>query len=107
MKITAEKYAEIRDGIKTIVDGVGLETIKMHYAGKTVGRIMWDLFSALWFDKQFDDNHPSYVQGVKRRILPQTDPNWLNNLYNSGINDSHIETALKKVAKELNITETR
>ncbi len=102
MKMSPEKYAEIKEGIRQIVDHHGKAKIQDGFKGKSITAMMFALFAALWFDLQYEDTHPAYVAG-RVRILPHKDHGWLNNLYNSGLNDSHIETALKKIAKELGL----
>lgn len=78
---------------------------------------MWGLFHAVMFDRMQDDNHPAWRSngGNKVRVLPfwsrngatsrdAQEPNdhWLNRFYREeDLNDSHIETALKKIAKLL------
>jgi meiotically up-regulated gene 157 (Mug157) protein len=106
MKMDNEKYDEIKAGIAQIVDFHGKKQVQTVYADYPLTRMMFDLFNMLWFDKEYDDTHPAYVNG-RKRVLPQTNPSWLNDLYKSGLNDSHIETALKKIAKELDLTPTQ
>lgn len=76
-----------------------------------VQKDMWNLFHMVMFDRNNDDNHPSYSakEGRRVRVLPfwsrngeskdmQGNDTWLNRFYNEeDLNDSHIETALKKI----------
>ena len=76
---------------------------------------MWGLFTAIQFDRTQDDKHPAYRcnGGTKVRVLPfwsrngepkemQGNDHWLNRFYvEENLNDTHIETALKKIAQML------
>ncbi len=105
MKMNQLKYEEIKAGIAAIVDFHGKNHILERYTNRPTAHLMWALFDALWFDKQYRDDHPSYVKG-RPRVIPHTNDTWLNDLYRSGLNDSHINTALFKISRELNLTPT-
>lgn len=103
MKMSPERYAELKEGIRQMVDHHGKAPTEAEFKGKTLTRMMWAIFHAVLFDWQYEDTHPAYAAG-KVRVLPHKDHNYLNGkLYGEGLNDSHIETALKKIAKELGL----
>lgn len=63
-------------------------------------RIMFDLLAAICHNRAFSDSHPQYSFDSNFRALPFTgrDYCWLNK---KGLNDSHIETALAKIQREI------
>lgn len=99
MKMTPQRYDELKTGIKQIVDHYGRQNLG---TPKSPTSLLWKLFHAVTEDFQYHDDHPLYRQ--RSRILPHQDDHWLNKMYASGLNDTHIETALKRIGKELNLT---
>lgn len=73
---------------------------------------MWKVFHSIMFERMNDDTHPAFANG-RPRILAfwsrngekkemQGNDHWLNRFYvEENLNDDHIETALKKIKKEL------
>lgn len=101
MKITNDTYTEMRDGIQAIVDRYGYANISETFQGNA-NRMMWHLFNKFVFDIQSHDTHPAYTTGRHERVVQQKDVRWLNTLYDSGVNDTHIATALRNIMKEIN-----
>lgn len=105
MKMSPARYQEIKNGIQAVVDHLGQERVEESIKFNGLTSTMWHLFKLVWFDFQADDDHPLYnvSQSYRRtRILPFKDRCWLSNLYKE-VNDDHITTALKRIAKELNL----
>lgn len=63
-------------------------------------RMLWDLYHIATRNIMYDDTHPLYQNGTWVRIYPYQ-PNW--NIYSLGINDTHIETALRRIGKKLEL----
>lgn len=94
MKIKAEQYNEMKEAIQKIVDFYGPE----NFCGSNMKQVMWQLFHRVAFDFMNDDTHPNYT--MRPRINPHK-PGW--KMYHDGINDTHWNTVLNKILKELNI----
>ena len=85
---------------------------KLENQNKPSNQEMWALFNHVMFDRMNDDSHPAYAKGHVR-VLPfwsrdgesraeQGNDHWLNRFYiEEDLNDSHIETALKRIAKSI------
>lgn len=58
-------------------------------------RAAWVIFNLIEDDRRYDDSHPMYVQGLRMRRIPFVARG--ATLYNKGLNDAHIETALRKI----------
>ena len=78
MKIQGDLYNHMKAAVASIVEANGVDKIKQVYADHSQQRMLWDLWHA----------------GNRSIVI---DP------YKAGMNDSHIETALKKIAKELGL----
>lgn len=62
---------------------------------------LWNLFHQVMRDRQYDDEHPGFTQGLWTRALPYADRFWLDRFYkDADLNDDHIATALRKIARE-------
>jgi len=83
MKMPRERFVEIKYMIADYVDHVGHNKIVDYSETVNPMRFRWDLF---W-------------GGCRSR------PGGLSfNLYDGGINDDHVDTVLRNVVKELNLT---
>ena len=94
MKMSKERYEEIRDGMKNVVKRIGVEQLRQSTLSGDA--LYYQLFYVMYNDFQ------SNLDKGNDRINPFKSYNWLNNLYNE-VNDSHIATALRKIGKELGI----
>lgn len=105
MKMTQEWYDRIKTGFNQIADYYGGPSkIKTDYASLSTERLSWDMYHILMHNWSYDDTHPFYVDGTWARIIPHCDVNY-HTLYNLGLNDSHIRTALKRIVKELGLVD--
>lgn len=105
MKISKQLYTELKTDMETMAQANGLSLGSLDIAG------LWLCFNRVTFDRMNDDTHPSFLNG-RKRILPfwsrngeskdiQGNNHWLNRFYEGeDLNDTHIATALKKIAKE-------
>lgn len=109
MKMNPTLYTEIKEGIRQVTDHFGPQNVKDAIVQRSLTAVMWSLLNSVMHDWMYDDTHPAYVKG-RVRILPHKDRMW--SIYDNngerhnrnGIHDSHIETALTKIAKELGLT---
>ena len=99
MKITQRDYQELKTDIKTICKKAGIE--KHTRTDITPMAFMFNLFSAASDHRGYDDSHPMYK--YIGRFLPYTGKDWINRLYDAGLQDNHIFTALKNIGKELEL----
>ena len=106
MRIKGTRYQELKEGVRAILDHHGLDQLEEHYkkANYSVTSMMWELLNQVLYDFENDDSHPAYAKCGRTRIVPYKGREW--NLYADGVNDSHIETALKKIGKELGLIPT-
>jgi hypothetical protein len=103
MKIVAAKYAKMLAGMRAVVDHLGGPAVvndKAHTSGFSETRSLWDLWHIVSDNLKYDDSHPWFISGRWTRLIPQ-DATF--DVYSDGANDSHIETALKRIAKELRL----
>ncbi len=94
--------------MKIVADHFGPQTIQQSIAEYTSGPLLndktprtamgiyWSIFWKVNGDLRYDDTHPRYQ--VFPRLVPH-DPTFDINEYK----DVHIETAIKKIVKELGI----
>lgn len=102
MKIDHATLGIMRTAIKAIVE-VYKKTpqkfaeLQAFYANKQLGCI-WALWNVASFQLRNDDTHPAFQSGQQTRVIPYTG----FDIYKvPGINDAHIQTALKKIVGEL------
>jgi predicted DNA-binding protein (MmcQ/YjbR family) len=97
MKITPEVYAELKQDVLAIA-----AHCQFKIRPDTSMTTMWCIVNEINAQRSYDDTHPRWAE--RKRILPASHVNkqcWLNDrLYQSGLNDEHIKTALKKIAAE-------
>lgn len=59
-------------------------------------------FYKVMFDRQNDNDHPAFQKGRKRILSHMSEKRWLDQFYkDENLNDEHINTALRKILKEL------
>ena len=97
MKMTLEDYLELKSDIKAVSEATGLEICS---EGKTGLMRMHLLHCIVNQDRAYDDKHPSFVGGYWKRVLSYTGRDYCY-LYDKGLDDTHIATALRKIKNEL------
>lgn len=100
MKIQPAKYNVMLAAMRAVVEHFGLEKVKANFAGKSDAWIVWGIWRVAHNNLQYDDKHPFFMDGTWTRIHPH-DPTF--RLYEEGLHDSHIETALKRICRELGV----
>ena len=126
MKMSQGMYDTIRNAMRNIYNQRNVDLYNSFYADKPLARKIWDLFHEASFELRNDNDHPYFTRpDAKKKKNPMIRPIWaaLNLIESDGrmkrinahipgfdpynrdedLNDAHIETALKKIAKELGI----
>lgn len=94
MKMPKEMYDSLKADIEVIVRELTLfDRLDM--------KTMWDIHAIVSRNRAYDDNHPNFKSKAWKRFLPFDGRNYCW-YYDAGLDDSHVETALKKIRKELN-----
>jgi hypothetical protein len=96
MKMTTEQY----EALKADVDAVALHC-RLLRRGDTSLAVMWAILHEINAQRSYSDEHPRWK--VRERFLTATHVNkkhWLTDLYDAGLNDVHIKTALMKIVTE-------
>lgn len=102
MKMDRAKYETIKKAIAAVVQRISRNEALLGIISnnpRPMG-VMWQLFEYASHNIQYDDNHPGFATGQWPRVYP-TVPGF--NLYSGGLNDDHIDTALKSISKELDL----
>lgn len=99
IKMSDEKYQDMANGILKVIEKNGKEKIGEAYKEKPI-RVIWEVFHEWHFQKKNDDNHPSFKQQPDRRVVEYT-PGY--DVYSGGLNDSHIQSALKSIFNQIYI----
>ena len=106
MKMSDSLYKELKADIQ-----VWAKLRDRDIKGASLGE-MWNLFHFVMRDRNNDDSHPAFTTRQWTRGVPfwsrngenkamQGNDTWLNRFYaEEDLNDSHIATALRKIAKE-------
>ncbi len=106
MKINGTKYATMTAAMRAVVETAGgAARVREHFAasGLTTLRMLWDVWNGADRNLRYDDSHPAFASGQWTRAYPQ-DAGF--NLYaDPSVNDTHIETALKKIGRELGLVQ--
>jgi len=109
MKIKGEKYEIMNDAIEKFVDHHSKEKVKLflHNAHLQKGAIrgaIWRIWHEVEKNLLFSDEHPAFKNGTWIRIIPY---NTNFKTYSNEDCDSHLETALKKILKDLGVFPNR
>ena len=113
MKMSNALYEELKADIITLAKF----HVSLGYTKRYSQSDMWKLFHSVSFDRMYDDSHPAFVNG-RHRILPfwsrngepiamRGNDHWLNRFYDEeDLNDTHIQSALNKIYKEISVLNT-
>ena len=101
MKIKGAKYDTMATSVKAVVEARGGATVLKKLAGTVKDTvILWGLWEMANRSLRYDDNHPGFANGHWERYVPQ---NQQFDVYSDDTNDSHIETAMRKICKDLGV----
>jgi hypothetical protein len=95
MKMTQPVFDSLKSDLAIVADKLGIEP-----APNENLRTMFNLLAIVSQCRAFDDNHPNFKSGRWARVLPYDGRNYCW-YYDGGLNDSHIETALKKIKGDI------
>ena len=97
--MSPQDYTAIKADIVTVAQQLGVD-LATSDGGKTGLKTMYALYFKTCEDRSYDDSHPNFVSGRWTRILPYTGRKYCW-LYDVGLNDTHIATALQKIKAAL------
>ena len=99
MKIDPQVYERMKSDIAALATHHKIDVATAD-GGKTGLKTMWTLLDSARRNRAYDNNHPAFKSGQWPRVLPY-DGSEYTVYYKGGCNDSHVETALRKIKKEL------
>lgn len=99
MKMPTAVYQDLRADIFEVVKILKIDLMKEDH-GTTGLKAMYALQTITERNRSYDDQHPGFAQGHWKRVLPHTGRKSCY-LYDLGLNDTHIATALRKIKEEL------
>lgn len=111
MKMPVALYQELEADVKAIVAHIYKKPEQKERGIQKSD--MWNIFHKIMFDRMNDNEHPAFTRNPDSRILPfwskngetrdmQGNDHWLNRFYKEAdLNDSHIDTALKRIHSHL------
>ena len=99
MKITAIDYEQLKADISHAALALGVNIAKAE-GGKTGLFTMHGLHTVVDRNRAYDDTHSGFSSGAWKRVLPCTGRKYCH-LYDAGLNDAHIATALNRIKTEL------
>ena len=97
MKIAPDLYNSIKQDVISVC-----KSYQLNYSELTM-RDMFGILNIISKNRAYDDSHPIF-NGTNRRVLPYDGRDYCF-FYVNGCNDDHVETALKKILKELHENE--
>jgi predicted 2-oxoglutarate/Fe(II)-dependent dioxygenase YbiX len=104
MKIQGQTYDTMHAAMKAAVEHLGgpakVQGLRAQNTW-TEGRLLWHVWEIANRSLRYDDAHPAFASGTWTRVCPQQ-PGF--DLYSDDtIYDSHIESALRKIAKDIRL----
>lgn len=96
MKMSKEKYNQLKADIAAVAEHFNI--ILTTYQEKWRMAYMYKLYTAVNENRSYNDEW--FALTGNTRALPYTGRKYCH-LYDEGLNDTHIKTALKKICNEL------
>jgi hypothetical protein len=96
MKMTKEQYQQLKDD----VNAVALHC-RLSRRPNTSMAVLWMIVHEINAQRSYSDDHPRWQK--IGRVLPASHvktKSWISDLYDSGLSDLHIKTALQRIASE-------
>ncbi len=97
MKITGEKYERMKMAMQAVYSH-NPKVAEEAFVRGGLSMTVWTLWNIADQNLMNDDNHPFFKHRKWDRIVPY-DPNW--DVYSNDDDDSHIETALKRILVQI------
>lgn len=90
---------ELKDYLHTSVNRYFEAFTKAYGKAPTVDNVrdVYRHLHSIDFNLTQDDNHPFFVQGLRKRLIPCTGSFYRWAYYREALNDDHIETLVKTV----------
>jgi len=99
MKMTKEQYDELKDDIRTVGNSLSLlKSVVYSRQGKTGLLYMFQMKNVVDQNRAYDDAW--FASAGRTRVLPYAGRKY-GHLYDTGLDDTHIATALRQIRKEL------
>jgi hypothetical protein len=95
MKMSKKLYEQIKGDLAIVAP------IYTPQGEKSNTKYLWDMFGEIQCQRS-NENHPAFIRCPERRVLAYL-PEYREMFDFEDLNDSHIETALFKAAKELGL----
>lgn len=92
---------QIKEDISSVIKVLGLIMNEQDH-GRNGLLFMYDVLFMTRRDRSYSDDHPAFMSGKWKRILPFDGSKytfWYDDPYNA--NDSHMDSLLRKIKKEL------
>lgn len=99
MKMPKDIFATLEAAITAVVNHCGKDACNDYAEQYNNERLRWKLLSIAEHNLRYSNDHPGFAGGHWKRVYPQY-AGW--NLYN-GLNDNHIDTALRAITKKLGV----
>jgi hypothetical protein len=101
MKISTPHYNQVKAAMEACLEYFGRDAMDALIEIRNEKVALWQLYSHTMNQLLYDDSHPLFADGHCPRLAPY-DREFIQ--YPAGINDDHIWTMLKRIGKELGIT---
>jgi hypothetical protein len=101
MKITGPKYDLMAAAIRGFVEAFGgVANVQRSCAKMNNRQFLWWVWNYASDSLLYDDSHPLFSRSGRTRVHPHV-PGF--DVYADGVNDSHIETALKSIFSDVGL----
>lgn len=95
MKMPTNEYESLKADYLAMVAALQERHGPLNYSERGM---MWRIYHRVCDDRSYDDSHPFYIgESPRPRVLAFIDWRWNSKFYDMGLNDSHIETALRRI----------
>jgi hypothetical protein len=100
MKVQGQKFETMKAAMRAVLENHPPKKVRQSYSGMTCRRMVWDAWRPAHNNLQYSDEHPFFQNGTWTRVYPHF-PEF--DMYSEDTHDTHIETALKRIALELGL----
>lgn len=103
MKMSQKRYELLKTGFQAAIKHFGRDQLKQFLFDNNQKRLVWGLHTALVNQLQYPDDHPYFKNGVWDRWFPYQENFSVYDDDGTKLHDQHIETAINKIARELEL----
>lgn len=95
MKMPQNEFEMLKSDFLAMVSALQVQQGPINYGTMCNA---WAIYHRVMDDRSYDDSHPFYCgEKPRQRVLPYVNRRHNSKFYAMGLNDSHIETALRKI----------